>query len=242
MNELLNIKSLKAWYTEGSPVLKGLDLVLEKNSVIGLIGLNGAGKTTLMNVICGLHPGYETSEIEMDGKAARFTDKNFKMQRYIVFSEDESFGYFTFDEYIAYVFKAYKKTQNPEYINELVERFGFEEHRPKLIKDLSLGNRRKAYLIAGFALRPEFLLLDEPVNGLDFNSTETLYSLISDYKKYGTVLFSSHILESVTLTSDKVLVLEEGVIAKTYSGSEITAENIRASLETDAAEMGAGGQ
>lgn len=230
MERLLDISSLKAWYDPQKPVLKGLDIELEKNSVVGLIGLNGAGKTTLMNIICGLHDGYETSKIEMNGKGIGFKDKAFKMSRYIVFSEDESFGYFNFDEYLTYVFGCYKKTPDDEYINELVERFGFGEYRGMMIKDLSLGNRRKAYLITGFALKPDLLLLDEPVNGLDFNSTETLYSLISGYKEFGTVLFSSHILESVTLTSDKVLVLENGVIAKTYSGDEINAESIRASL------------
>lgn len=233
MEKLLEIKALKAWYTPEKPVLKGLDLELEEHSVIGLIGLNGAGKTTLMNVVCGLHEGYECSAALMNGKEISFKDKGFKKSRYIVFSEDESFGYFNFDEYLAYVFGCYKKTPDEDYVNELVERFGFGEYRPMLIKDLSLGNRRKAYLITGFALKPDLLLLDEPVNGLDFTSTETLYSLIAGYKQYGTVLFSSHILESVTLTSDKVLVLENGVIAKTYRGSEINAESIRSSLGTE---------
>ena len=50
------------------------------------------------------------------------------------------------------------------------------------------------------------------------------------------MLFSSHILESVTLTSDKVLVLENGVISKTYTGADITAEKIRASLGTGGAD------
>lgn len=230
MSELLEIRSLKAWYDPDKQVLKGLDLSLDENSVIGLIGLNGAGKTTLMNVLCGLHDGYECSGIKMRGNETAFKDKSFKTKRYIVFSEDESFGYFNFDEYLEYVFGCYGKTSDEAYVNELVERFGFGEYRSVLIKDLSLGNRRKAYLITGFALKPDLLLLDEPVNGLDFTSTETLYSLIAGYKKFGTVLFSSHILESVTLTSDKVLVLENGVIAKTYTGDEITAEKIRASL------------
>lgn len=236
MEKLMEIRSLKAWYTADKPVLKGLDLELDSHSVVGLIGLNGAGKTTLMNVICGLHKNYESGERLMNGTGFSFRDKAFVKSRYIVFSEDESFGYFTFDEYLTYVFGCYGKTPDTAYTDELVERFGFGEYRSMLIKDLSLGNRRKAYLITGFALKPELLLLDEPVNGLDFTSTETLYSLIADYKRYGTVMFSSHILESVTLTSDKVLVLENGVIAKTYSGSGISAENIRASLGTEEAQ------
>ncbi len=92
------------------------------------------------------------------------------------------------------------------------------------------GNQKKAFLIAGFALRPELLLLDEPVNGLDFQSTEYLYSLIAGYKAYGTLLFSSHILESITLTSDRVIVLENGQITKRFQGEEIQAEAIREAL------------
>ena len=233
MEKLLEIRSLKAWYTPDKPVLKGLDLEIDEHSVIGLIGLNGAGKTTMMNVICGLHKGFESDGITMRGNKISLSDKAFRGSRYIVFSEDESFGYFNFDEYMTYVFGCYKKTPDSAYIDELVERFGFGEYRSMLIKDLSLGNRRKAYLITGFALKPDLLLLDEPVNGLDFTSTETLYSLIAGYKQYGTVLFSSHIPESVTLTSDKVIVLENGVIAKSYTGSEINAESIRASLGTE---------
>lgn len=231
MADLLQLAELKAWYDPEKQVLKGLDLILEEHSVIGLIGLNGAGKTTLMNVLCGLHTGFSSNEQKFSGKNFSFKDKEFKEQRYIVFSEDESFGYFSFDEYIAYVFGCYNKKPDKTYIDELVEKFGFGDYRSTFIKDLSLGNRRKVYLITGFALKLPLLLLDEPVNGLDFNSTEALYDLIAGYKKFGTVLFSSHILESVTLTSDKVLVLENGIIARSYSGSDITTENIRDSLE-----------
>lgn len=74
-------------------------------------------------------------------------------------------------------------------------------------------------------------MLDEPVNGLDFQSTEYLYSRINDYRQYGTVLFSSHILESICLTSDRVLVLEEGRIRKRFTGQEIETDKIREVLK-----------
>ncbi len=79
-------------------------------------------------------------------------------------------------------------------------------------------------------MKPKLLLLDEPVNGLDFQSTEFLYELIAGYKKYGTVLFSSHILESITLTSDRVLVLENGKIRRSFEGEQINAGGIREAL------------
>ena len=82
-------------------------------------------------------------------------------------------------------------------------------------------------MITAFALQPELLLLDEPVNGLDFQSTEFLYRQMGSYKEHGTILFSSHILESICLTSDQVLVLEQGKIRQTFTGEEIAAGTIR---------------
>ena len=73
------------------------------------------------------------------------------------------------------------------------DEFGFGEYRSTFIKDLSLGSKRKAYLITGFALRPELLLLDEPVSGLDPMVTAEMYDLIESLNKEGiTTIMISH--------------------------------------------------
>lgn len=228
-SKLLEINSLKAWYNSDKKILKDFSLELYENEVVGLIGLNGAGKTTFLKVLTGLLKGYEVTDKKYKNSEFYFRKNNFKNSRYIVFAEDSSFQYFTFREYLAYVSSAYKKELTN--VEELIEGFHFKEYENSLLKDLSTGNQKKAFLIAGFALRPELLLLDEPVNGLDFQSTEFLYSQIAGYKKYGTVLFSSHILESITLTSDRVLVLENGEISKSFIGNEIKPEVIREALQ-----------
>ncbi len=94
-----------------------------------------------------------------------------------------------------------------------------------------MGNRKKAFLITAFALKPELLLLDEPVNGLDFESTEYLYELVRGYRAYGTLFFSSHIVESITRTCDRVLVLKQGQIRE-FSG-KTDAEQLRRALEQE---------
>lgn len=232
MNEnILEIKNLDGWYKKAGNILSELSFDLYKNEIVGLIGLNGAGKTTLIKILSGLLEGYKADSVCFDGKTVNFRDGKFKNQRYTVFSEDSSFGYFTFREYISYVFSAYGKKLSD--VSELVKGFHFEEYENKLLKDLSMGNRRKVNLITAFALKAPMLFLDEPVNGLDFQSTEFLYSLISGYKEYGTLLFSSHILESITLTSDRVMVLENGRISRTFTGGEITAESVRKVLKLD---------
>jgi len=229
--KILELQNLGSWYKKGNNVLSGLSFYLQKNEIVGLIGLNGAGKTTLIKILSGLLESFSSESVCFDGKPINFRDNKFKNIRYSVFSEDSSFGYFTFREYLSYVFSAYGKKM-PD-VSELVKGFHFEEYENKLLKDLSMGNRRKVNLITAFALKVPLLFLDEPVNGLDFQSTEFLYSLISDYKEHGTLLFSSHILESITLTSDRVMVLENGSISHIFTGKEITAESVRKVLKLD---------
>ena len=228
---ILEVQNLSAWYSQGKNVLSGFSLQLRPHEVVGLIGLNGAGKTTFLKTLSGLHEGFRCDSIRLNGQTVGFRDKGFKLRRYTVFAEDNSFQYFTFREYLSYVAAAYKM-KLPD-AAELVRGFHFEDYTDTLLKDLSTGNKKKAFLITAFTLKPELLLLDEPVNGLDFQSTEYLYQLIAGYKKYGTVLFSSHILESITLTSDRVLVLENGQIRRSFEGGEINAANIREALHDE---------
>ena len=228
---ILELQNLCAWYSEGKNVLSDFSLQLRLHEAVGLIGLNGAGKTTFLKTLSGLHEDFRCDSIRLNGQPAAFRDKGFKLCRYTVFAEDNSFQYFTFREYLSYAAAAYK-TKLPD-AAELVRGFRFEDYTDTLLKDLSTGSKKKAFLITAFALKRPLLLLDEPVNGLDFQSKEYLYQLIAGYKEHGTVLFSSHILESITLTSDRVLVLEEGQIRRSFEGSEINAANIREALHDE---------
>lgn len=231
---LLTIQGLSAWYHKERNVLSDFSIELKQNEVVGLIGLNGAGKTTFIKTLSGLHETFRVEEVRMHDHAVKFRDNNFKISRYTVFAEDNSFQYFTFREYLAYVFCAYKKEQPAQSeLSALIEGFHFAAYTDVLFRDLSTGNRRKAFLITAFALKPALLLLDEPVNGLDFQSTEFLYEQIAGYREHGTLLFSSHILESITLTSDRVVVLEEGSIRQIFAGGQINTASIREALHDE---------
>lgn len=223
--ELLSLKNLHVWYTPDKHILSDFSLYLGTHEVVGLIGLNGVGKTTFIKTVAGLLKGFQLDSAIWTGNSFSFRDKDFKKNRYIVFAEDCSFQYFTFQEYLAYVAASYG-VPLPD-VSELVKGFHFEDYTNVLLGELSTGNLKKAYLITAFALRLKLLILDEPVNGLDYQSTEFLYQLINGYKEFGTVLFSSHILESICLTSDRVLVLEQGKISRIFTDKEIAAGNIR---------------
>lgn len=228
---VLTIQNLSAWYSEEKMILSGFSFELADHEVVGLIGLNGAGKTTFLKVLSGLLPTFRSESICFFGSPVDFRGQDFKLCRYTVFAEDNSFSYFTFWEYLAYVCASYGR-KVPD-VSELIQGFHFEEYTELLLRELSTGNRKKAFLITAFALKPRLLLLDEPVNGLDFQSTERLYREILEYKEHGTVLFSSHILESITLTSDRVFVLEAGKIRRTFEHGQINAADIREALHDE---------
>lgn len=228
-SKLLVLQNLHVWYEPDKHILSDFSLELGTNEVVGLIGLNGAGKTTFIKTLSGLLDGYQIDAALWQGKTFSFRDRTFKENRYTVFAEDHSFQYFTFREYLSYVASSYG-VKRPA-VDGLVQGFHFEEYTNVLLKELSTGNLKKAYLITAFALKPNLLLLDEPVNGLDFQSTEYLYKQINDYRQHGTLLFSSHILESICLTSDRVLVLEQGQIKRSFAGQEIEASAIRGVLK-----------
>ena len=232
---LLAVQELSAWYQPGQRVLDGLSMELKSHEIVGLIGLNGAGKTTLISLLSGLHEGYcfgeegrKTTGFWFHETAAGFRDSGFKRCRYTVFAEDHAFAYFTFREYLSYVLAAYGK--EPQGVEELVEGFQFEAYEDSLLGELSTGNRKKAFLITAFALGTELLFLDEPVNGLDFQSTEFLYRQMAEYKKRGTILFASQILESITLTADRALVLKEGRIDRQFDKPGQDPRRIREAL------------
>ena len=227
---LLSLNNLSVWYTQGHPVLSGLSLDFGTKEAVGLIGLNGAGKTTFIKTLAGLLKGYRLDGAKWEGRPFGFRDRAFQRDRFIVFAEDRSFPYFTFREYLSYVCAAYGKKPREEEVRRLIEGFHFEDCEHMLLRELSTGNQKKAFLITAFVLSPRLLLLDEPVNGLDFQSTEFLYRQISGYRDRGSILFASHILESLTLTADRVLVLEQGRIRQEFGREQMDPERIRAAL------------
>ena len=157
---ILELQNLCAWYSEGKNVLSDFSLQLRLHEAVGLIGLNGAGKTTFLKTLSGLHEDFRCDSIRLNGQPAAFRDKGFKLCRYTVFAEDNSFQYFTFREYLSYAAAAYK-TKLPD-AAELVRGFHFEDYTDTLLKDLSTGSKKKAFLITAFALKRPLLLLDEP--------------------------------------------------------------------------------
>lgn len=209
-DELFTVKNLKSWYDPEKNILDGCSFSINQKEVVALVGSNGSGKTTLIKTIMDIHPKYEVSEIRFMGKDSDFKDPYFKENRLAVFSDDTAFRYWSFWEYTEFLYKTYGREIDDDYIKSLIDGFNFNKYEDYVLKDLSMGNAKKFYIIAALGLKLPFLVLDEPVDGLDFESTVFLYQELKKYKKYGSIFMSTHILESINEVADSYILLHNG--------------------------------
>lgn len=220
-NELLCINHLNVSYGNRL-ILDNISFKLPQNQVIGLIGFNGAGKSTLLGVISGVIESYTVDNVTFGHQSFRhFNHLTFKQQRYTVFDYDQSFAQWTLMTYLSFVHRAYKKKINKQKLARLVQGFHFESYQNTSLSKLSFGNQKKVFLISGLLLELPLLLLDEPIDGLDFESTEFLYREIQEYTRYGTVLIASHLLDSLNKISHDILILKEGHLKWVEKDDEI---------------------
>lgn len=208
----LEIKNLSVWFQKDKPIVNHVDLSIPNNAIIGLVGRNGAGKTTLIKSLSSVFDKrqYQVASMRLNGDRLSFNSTAYKLNTYTVFTENNSFLNWNFSQYFSFVCRLYSVSRDDELLNYLVEGFHFTDFLHTSIGNLSTGNKKKVFLITGFYLKRCLLILDEPFDGLDFDSTEFLYELLAQYKGHGSVLMTSHIAESIARVCDTAYFLQEG--------------------------------
>lgn len=218
---LLTIEGLSAWYERDRPVLRDVRIEIAPGEVIGLLGANGAGKTTLLLTISSVHRGMSCEKFLLNGMPTTPRSELFKRQRYLSLTEETSFPTWDLPCFIRFIERAYGMPHDTARLDSLVRGFRFESYFTTVFSELSSGSRKKANLIAAFYVSTPLLLLDEPVDFLDFTATEFLYESISAARNGGrSVLLSSHIAESFTRCSSGVHVLKGGALTGPFPTPE----------------------
>lgn len=181
-------------------VLDNLKLELEGSKIHGLVGLNGAGKTTLLNTIFGLKDKNSGSVLYNSAIIKRTC---------MSYLETESFYYsnITGKEYLS-LFQTTLLNYNIDEWNKI-----FKLPLNQLIDSYSTGMKKRLSLMAVLKQNKEIVILDEPFNGLDIESSKILSLIIKRLKERNrTVIVTSHILESLTNVCDYIHYLENGKI------------------------------
>jgi ABC-2 type transport system ATP-binding protein len=211
--------------------LDHINLQFDENKIYGLLGRNGAGKSTLLNLITN-RIFADSGEILVDGEPIQYNDnasgklylmneKNFypeNMKLKKVFEWTKNF-YSDFDE---------------KYAKELAERF--ELNMNSTVKSLSTGYSSIYKLIIALSVNVPYILLDEPVLGLDANHRDLFYrTLIQKFsEKPCTIIISTHLIEEVTNVIEDIVIIKKGSIIKNESCEELLSKGYTVSGSTAA--------
>jgi ABC-2 type transport system ATP-binding protein len=189
---------------------------VEKGELCGLLGPNGAGKSTLFKMLVGLLQP-DAGEITLDGNVATFGEVEHK--RVIGYAPETAllYEYLTAVEFLGFIAAAKEipKALRKDQIDHWLSFFELTEKAADLVLGYSQGMRRKLSLSAALLGAPRILLLDEATNGLDPESSYRLKEYLRNFcKDGGTVLFSSHIIETVEHLCDRLIILHQGRVIR----------------------------
>lgn len=204
---MLEVEELEVGYGKTS-ILKNIDLVASSGEIHGILGINGSGKTTFFRCLNGWLPKWK-GVIKLHQTPVQ--------KKHISYLETEPYfyPYLKGSEYI----RLLKKNNEGFNINEWNELFDLPLDR--LAQEYSTGMRKKLGLLGLLAQNRPLIILDEPLNGVDIESNVKFKEVILRLKQNDKViLLSSHMLESLIEVCDKISVLSNGVIERTFSKDE----------------------
>ncbi len=231
---MIEVKALAKSF-DGVKALDGLELTVPRGAVYGLVGPNGAGKSTLIRHVVGIYR-QDSGELLIDGEPVY---ENPKIKARIAYIPDEA-AYFT-QSTIKDMMRFYKSMYSgfdPERFEKLGQDFRLSLNRP--LRKMSKGMQKQAAFWLALSCRPDYIVLDEPVDGLDPVMRRQVWSLLlSDVAERGsTVLVSSHNLRELEDVCDHVGIMNRGKMLLERSLSRLQDNMVKVQLAlADGAEL-----
>lgn len=210
---MIEIKNINKKYGN-KEVIENMNLEIKDGEIFGFIGPNGSGKTTTINMMTGALDITKGDIILNEFSIIKDTIKAKKEFGIVPDSPDLflNFKVYEFFNFIADIYEVDEKTRE-EKIKTLCEKFNIEKYIKEKIEDLSHGTRQKVIIIGALLHDPNIWILDEPMTGLDPESSYILKDMMKEHAKEGKIVFfSSHVLEVVEKLCDRIAIINNGDI------------------------------
>lgn len=215
VKNLLQLDSVST-YVGHTEIVKKATFGIEPGEIIGLIGPNGAGKTTIMKTILGLMKF--TGRIKVNGKPVTENNHASLAKVGALIEHPAIYPFLTGQENL----KLYAHSKDD--MTRIVNRLQMNSYINSKAKGYSLGMKQKLGIAIALLNQPDLVILDEPMNGLDIESTIGVRKLIQDYASRGTAfLISSHILSELQKVMTRVVLISNGKIILNQSISDFEA-------------------
>src|SRR5262245_11721079 len=215
------------------PALTEVSLSVPAGQICGLLGPNGAGKTTLFRLLMGILKA-TSGTLRIDGRDA--FEERVAVKRLVGFLPDEPvfYSYLSGREVLELSAGMHGLDTRAELgrLASVIDRLQLRDALDQFAEDYSRGMKKKLGLLLALLHQPKLLVLDEPTNGLDVESTRLFYELMSEESQRGTtILFSSHLMDQVTKLCTHAAILNAGRLAVSGAIDELRALHGGESLE-----------
>ncbi|WP_028509632.1 ABC transporter ATP-binding protein [Ruminococcus sp. NK3A76] len=238
MEYVMKTQSLSKRYKKFT-ALDGLTMNVPKGAIYGFVGRNGAGKTTLIRIITGLQPQSE-GEYEVFGAKGSTKEIYASRARMGAIVETPSIHLdCTAEENLLSMYRIMGLPKDGR-IKELLTLVGLGDTGKKRVKNFSLGMKQRLAIAMALCNKPDLLILDEPINGLDPQGIIEIRELIIklNREKHITVLISSHILDELSRLATHYGFIDKGRIVKEMSAEELE-DQCKKCLSVTVSDMGA---
>lgn len=191
--------------------VRDVNFEITQNGIYGLLGSNGAGKSTIMNIMCGVLKQSE-GQIFIDGIDMRKNPVEAKRHIGFLPQNPPLHPDLTVDEYLEHCAKIrlVPSREVNALVNRVLDRCAITHFRKRLIRNLSGGYQQRVGIAQAIIHNPDFVVLDEPTNGLDPNQILDIRHLIKEIAEERTVILSTHMLSEVQATCDYIRMMEQG--------------------------------
>ncbi|MFQ7001291.1 MAG: energy-coupling factor ABC transporter ATP-binding protein [Clostridium sp.] len=219
---MLEIKKLNYSYPDGKKALKDINIKIDDNETIGIVGANGAGKSTLIKTIVGIFLT-DQGEIIVDGeKVTKKTLNSIRKKVGVVFQnpDDQLFMNKVYDD-IAFGPRNYKLTEEKvkEKVEKVMKELNIEKLKDRSPNNLSGGEKRKVAIATVLSMEPSIILFDEPTSFLDPKGKRILIETLKGINT--TKIIATHDLDMVKDNCKRVIVLKEGQVVADGKPKEI---------------------
>ncbi|MEE3234088.1 MAG: ATP-binding cassette domain-containing protein [Candidatus Latescibacterota bacterium] len=210
---MIEVNDLAKHYGEIVAV-EGVSFGVSKGSILGFLGPNGAGKTTTMRMLtCFLPPTSGTARVA----GFDVVEESMEVRRRIGYLPEQPPLYLdmTVKSYLRFIarIKGIESASISHAIDETMEKTGIAHHQHTVISHLSKGYKQRVGLAQALVHNPDVLILDEPTVGLDPKQIIEIREVIKGLAGDHTVILSTHILSEVSMTCDKIVIINNGRIA-----------------------------
>ena len=208
---IIEIKNVSEKFKK-TEVLKNVSMTLSEGTIYGFVGHNGSGKTVLLKLICAfLEPS--SGEILFDGENIIKNNK-FPPSTRALIERPTFISELTGEENLELLANIEKKVGTEE-IELTLKKVGLIEDKDKLYYKFSLGMKQKLGIAQVLMEDPKIIILDEPFNGLDEESTKNIRNLLLEEKKKNKlIILATHIKEDMELLCDEIYKFNDGVVTK----------------------------